>query len=636
MGILGALALTACSNEDVVPEQPTGGVDESLSRYMAISIRNSNSGSRAFDEDPNAKFEDGKDFENAVSTVRFYFFDNEGNGRAVKADGKNFIDVTQGKNEDGSDIIGTVEENPESENIEKILTAVLAINTEQGDNIESLKSLVAVINGKNLPGNNEKRLVNLDELRNLDAADYSLAGVESTNTPYNSESTNVPEFIMSSSVFGSSAYNCEVEIKPTNLLSSPEDALANPVKVYVERVLAKVRMSTEWNKDFGAQIITANYNGADYEAIPIKDKKGGKLQTTIDGKQLYVIFTGWGLQTVADKSNLFKKIKDSFLPSEDVKWVWQHPTYYRSYWALNPSGLNLRNFKHSEATRGRLGSITSNGSSTTINDGDFFYCQENAGDDETTGYKNVVNLDKELTNRTQAYVGGLLVTVENGVATPADIAEWGGARYEKSSLLTAMLGAVNDQILTREEEGTETGEDGTVVTKWKYSSITLDDVELVEEENSQGVTDDSPVNTVQNGKRYLSRIQLKATANGKEYFRSDQSKYESADEVNAVLKTAGIARVWGGGTTYYFVDIKHLGKTAIDDSEYGVVRNHIYDVRINSVYGLGTPVLVPFDEEGKDEVPIKPEKPGEDESYLGVQIYILSWRIVDNSIDLEW
>ena len=63
--------------------------------------------------------------------------------------------------------------------------------------------------------------------------------------------------------------------------------------------------------------------------------------------------------------------------------------------------------------------------------------------------------------------------------------------------------------------------------------------------------------------------------------------------------------------------------------KYGIVRNHIYDIAINSVSGLGTPVLDP------EEV-IVPQKPTNDETYLGARINILSWRVVKQNIDLEW
>ncbi len=55
MGIMGALALTACSSEEVIPDKPVNN-DNGESRFMTVSIRNANSGTRA----------DG-DFENGIA-----------------------------------------------------------------------------------------------------------------------------------------------------------------------------------------------------------------------------------------------------------------------------------------------------------------------------------------------------------------------------------------------------------------------------------------------------------------------------------------------------------------------------------------------------------------------------------------
>lgn len=84
--------------------------------------------------------------------------------------------------------------------------------------------------------------------------------------------------------------------------------------------------------------------------------------------------------------------------------------------------------------------------------------------------------------------------------------------------------------------------------------------------------------------------------------------------------------------TYYYFPIQHLGHMGKDGKNYGkngVVRNHIYDSTITKLYGLGTPVYNP------DET-IYPEKPEDNDSYIAAQIKILSWRLVNNNVELEW
>ena len=110
-------------------------------------------------------------------------------------------------------------------------------------------------------------------------------------------------------------------------------------------------------------------------------------------------------------------------------------------------------------------------------------------------------------------------------------------------------------------------------------------------------------------------------------------------EVNSRLATnCGHAKLWQDGYTYYYMDIRHLGSIeSAADSEndvaskgaYGIVRNHIYALNITSLSGLGTPVYRP------EEV-IYPEKPTNEETYIGAEVKILTWRIVNQGVSFAW
>ena len=113
------------------------------------------------------------------------------------------------------------------------------------------------------------------------------------------------------------------------------------------------------------------------------------------------------------------------------------------------------------------------------------------------------------------------------------------------------------------------------------------------------------------------------------YNSSDESAQpitDAAVEINGKLADKEIvdrALVWKDGMTYYFYEIKHL------ESETGVVRNHIYATNVTKIAGLGTPVYNP------EEI-IYPEIPDPNNHFIAAQINILSWRVVDNSYELEW
>jgi hypothetical protein len=60
-----------------------------------------------------------------------------------------------------------------------------------------------------------------------------------------------------------------------------------------------------------------------------------------------------------------------------------------------------------------------------------------------------------------------------------------------------------------------------------------------------------------------------------------------------------------------------------------MVRNHLYDITISAVQGLGTPVYDP-------SRIITPEKPEDDQfSYIAAQINVLAWRVIQQDVTLQ-
>jgi hypothetical protein len=60
-----------------------------------------------------------------------------------------------------------------------------------------------------------------------------------------------------------------------------------------------------------------------------------------------------------------------------------------------------------------------------------------------------------------------------------------------------------------------------------------------------------------------------------------------------------------------------------------MVRNHVYDIKIDGITGFGTPVYEP------DKI-ITPEKPEEDVALnLSARINILSWHLVSQNVTLN-
>ena len=96
--------------------------------------------------------------------------------------------------------------------------------------------------------------------------------------------------------------------------------------------------------------------------------------------------------------------------------------------------------------------------------------------------------------------------------------------------------------------------------------------------------------------------------------------------VNKMLQEAP-AEVRKGGMAYYYTTIKHLGEVG-KLGEYGIVRNHSYQISLNSIKGFGTPVYDP------NKI-IVPTIPSDDKTYLAAKINVLSWRVVPSTVDLD-
>lgn len=95
-----------------------------------------------------------------------------------------------------------------------------------------------------------------------------------------------------------------------------------------------------------------------------------------------------------------------------------------------------------------------------------------------------------------------------------------------------------------------------------------------------------------------------------------------SDEVKSEIAKLEKVLWWKDGKCYFYVPVEHFG------GKVGVVRNHWYDLRINSIAGLGTPVA----DESEEIVPGKIE---EETYYVAAQVQILKWKMVSQSVDLN-
>lgn len=539
--MFAVLAFVGCANKnDLNPDNGNGTNGES--QFLAVSISATGTLARALD----GYYEEGLGAENTVDKVRFYFFDQDKNATKVKAqNGETFFDVTPERDE-GKDM----------NNVEKILEAMLIIQTPEEDKVPT--SIVAVVNPPEVLG----KVENLNKLNEI---------IED----YNKTTTN---FIMSNSVYTKENTKMEAVDVTGHLYSTRKAAKANPVIIHVERVLAKARLTVG---------LTANEND-----VYSTSTKGTSQD---NNEEIYVKFLGWNVTCTAKKSRLMKEINPSWNTGLFTSSIlWNTADYSRSFWAVNPNSMeyNWGNFtEHAQAIK------DFDAGTEQEPKANYTYLQENASDDYEKG--------TDPTKPTQVIIAAQLVKADG---TPIEFAEYAGERTTVEKLKQKYATASN--LWTDNDEGTG------------KRTITQEDIELKTATTVNEADKNKPG-------RYKVYAQLTQTAAAKRWYNSNAADASPIENVNEKLKNLGGAKVWNQGNTYYYFDIKHLNDTKEGNGKCGVVRNHIYAANITSLAGLGTPVYDP------NEI-IYPERPENDDTFIAAQIKILSWRIVNQNIDLKW
>ena len=526
--ILAALTLAGCSNDD---DPVTGGNGNEGKDYGFVAVNVVQPQSmvpRAATEG----FEYGSDDENKAETGLFFIFDSEG--------------VTMYGQPQRLALTGNGTGN--SPEVERIYNAVLVIDGVTEANKPAAGLQIACV--LNAPAGLETGISTLSDLT-AKVADYS---AHASGT-----------FIMSNSVYKNGTDKVlGAMVTEENISTSSSVALKNPVNIYVERVVAKVRTKG----------VSSFINEG---ANPI-----------IDGveKSLNIKVTGVEIANIAESSYLFKNIEGI-----TYDWAWD-VTNKRSYWETVPVDLTYGNKSYTAIVND---SKPATGDFDIKNVNVTEYIQPN-----TSVQKTAVLVTAELLDETNpfdfVYLRGGYFTPDNALALIAEYAANNGY-YKK------------------------TGNNS-------YSQLSTTDFEWENKEDNTTLT-------------WLERYEVVAKVKSTitELYKKTGDTYSSATvaEINSLLAGTEsshpyVARYYKDGKCYYFVNIDQTSLAGSDVPAHtydGVVRNHIYDLTLNSIKGIGTPVFDP------DDV-IIPEKPDDENLYyLAAQIDVLAWKIVSQTVDFE-
>jgi hypothetical protein len=251
-------------------------------------------------------------------------------------------------------------------------------------------------------------------------------------------------------------------------------------------------------------------------------------------------------------------------------WTWNRPEYYRSFWSVVPSTLTLDT------------------SALSYND---------MAENYTVAYPFENTLTSETADVNTSMAIAAQITDKDGKAQ--DIALWLSKYYTLEQLKTVVANYLANTLYSYDADAKT------------WASITANDITFETIKLADGNYD-------------YHVLPVLADASSK-WYKKNSTEAISSEDVTAILKAVPRAQIWKDGMCYYYTPITHL------NGANAIVRNHWYQLTINSITGLGTPVYEP-------DKAVDPTKPGTDDDdtewFLSAKINIQSWRIVGQTVDL--
>ena len=578
------LTVASCSSSDDITRGNGGENAEGSTSYLVINLNSVGNApaSRAY-EQGGGSYDDGENLENQINKVRFYFYNADGTAYKLQNTG------TNGGVQNWIDQTVTTEKGDQSVTVSGKTQAVLVLS---GESNVSPASMLAVVNPE----------VGSSQLDENMVSRWSKMRTELTGQTFHDENG----FVMTNSTYEDGGKDLCTTLLSGRTYSTKEKALDNPVNVYVERINAKVKASIAADNTNFEKVTTdvkldgVNFNGK----YKTKEKVGDLTVTKSDGSTedipVFAYIEAWGVADENDQSTYYKQIDvqnwtDVTLGFEGTGTPWSSRDYHRCFWS---KGI---------AFGGTPAHLPTNHpfSEYKANLGDALYTLPNT----PTNYLGTTG--KAYDNPMKSELTKFLVTARLAYADassnilPAEICTYKGQKF---------LGQDKVKKVIANDLGTYykmTTSAGTTT----YDKIEPTDIEF---------------STTTEGSLKLQDYQVVAKLKSSitELYRLSGGSYVAADM--AVVKKdlqAVPVEIHNGGRTYYYTPIKHLGKKG-SIAEYGIVRNHSYQVELNSIKGFGTPVYDP----NKEIVPIVPS---DDLTYLAARINVLSWRVVPSKVDLD-
>ncbi len=620
-GFAAVAMLAACSNDEPTPA-PNPGDENGEKAYMSIRIQAATGMSRSTTD---GNFEDGNEDEHAVKNVRFFFFDAQGAAMDLQAYlvGNTDGDITVNPND------------PANDNVEAVF----------GKNILVLEKLTS--------NNYPNYMVTV-----LNRPGFE-CGTTLTNTLERlSTFKDDGYFVMSTASYAGenphhdNTYYHATKLQPSDFKPTAEAAVADEqtVSIYVERLAAKVQVGmaesmTSETKTLADGTVIYKLDQTVANGTTDNEEQGSNQL----GTELWIKVLGWDLNTTVNDSYMCKNIDTEWTFDWGANGEWNASGLFRSYWSKS----TIYDMTLTQATAANKLSYVQTmtwkeaAASKTLKDlgnNVFAYCNEN-----TNKPGNI--FETEPNDNARALIDSRIVTNvvlyaqicdENGEKLD-DLVMANGVLFRSNSYLQYVINrayAMNAETLNIWEKTSDTTTstpDGDL-NKKEYQQIGTGYFELVYPTSGYDGVGDVDVKVKDNafdGKD----LYTKNAAGGYDLLEGDARATAIAALENAIATVQpqgeNHAVMYENGKSVYYIPVQHLGaiegKTTVDECYYGVVRNHWYKLTISKFTKVGHGIWDP--EEGRDET-LKPDKPENPLYYLGADINILAWKVVNQNVEL--
>lgn len=454
--------------------------------------------------------------------------------------------------------------NKDNPNVSMISNPLLVI---EGNTGASPAVMIAVINPKSLDGDK------------LGDGAKTLDEVKRTSIFSQFYTTDNKNFVMSNSTFVANGVEKCASVVTGHVATDAVAAMGNPVDLYVERVVAKVQPTID------ATYATAD--GRKWEKINGQDA----MKVGVYGNNdIYAVVDGWGVADEDGKAELVKQV--------DTKWndeylgisVWTSPDYNRCFWTSSVAFA---------AGTGAEGNVPVNHSYNDFANHKLTDCAYTLPNAPTS-----VNADPYASTLTKMVLATHLVYKDGADYKNAEICQYRGQQYlHVEDVKTAVANNFADYYIKK----------GDTRTKLQPSDIDFTT-------KATGIKDYQVVAT-------LRTLAADETLQKKTGTTEEASSYTDVTNFQNLMNKE-TAQIRKDGKAYYFIPIRHLGTDPTKVGYYGIVRNHVYSINIQNMYGFGTPVYDP-------DKTIDPTIPSNDATYLAARINVLSWRVVKYNADLD-